>query len=74
MNTSTTPQNLLDFFRYDNHYSTDQNMEKLMKTMNTEDKYEYLISLPNWLARFIPHLHVTPQRIVIKVGGNDRLV
>ena len=74
MNTSTTHKNFLDFFRYGNHSSTDQNMNKLMKAMNKEDKNQYLISLPNWLARFIPHLHVTPQGLVIKEGKNDRLV
>ena len=74
MNASTTHQNFLDFFRYGNHSSTNQNMDKLMKAMNKEDKNQYLISLPNWLARFIPHLHVTPQGLVIKEGKNDRLV
>ena len=74
MNATTTHQNFLDFFRYGNHSSCDQNMGKLMKAMNKEDKNQYLISLPNWLARFIPHLHVTPQGLVIKEGKNDRLV
>ena len=42
--------------------------------MYKEDRNQYLVSLPNWLARFIPHLHVTPQGLVIKEGNNDRLV
>ena len=66
MNASSTHKNFLDFFRYGNHSTIDNNIEKTLKTMNKEDRNQYLISLPNWLARFIPHLHVTPQGLVIK--------
>ena len=68
MNTSSTHKNFLDFFRYGNHSTIDNNIEKTLKTMNKEDRNQYLISLPNWLARFIPHLHVTPQGLLIKDG------
>eukprot|EP00957_Ditylum_brightwellii_P059641 4527291-Ditylum_brightwellii.AAC.1 len=42
--------------------------------MNKEDKHCYVILLPNWLARFIAHIHVTPQDLIIKPGKNDSLV
>eukprot|EP00957_Ditylum_brightwellii_P031979 2424571-Ditylum_brightwellii.AAC.1 len=42
--------------------------------MNKEDKHCYVILLPNWLARFIAHIHVTPQGLIIKPGKNDCLV
>ena len=42
-----------------------------MKAMNKEDRNQYLISLPIWLARFGRHIHVTPQGLVIKPGKND---
>ena len=68
MNASSTHKNFLDFFRYGNHSTIDSNIEKTLKTMNKEDRNQYLVSLPNWLARFIPHLHITPQGLVIKDG------
>eukprot|EP00957_Ditylum_brightwellii_P180347 13738866-Ditylum_brightwellii.AAC.1 len=42
--------------------------------MNKEDRNCYLIPLPRWMTRFIPHLHVTPQGLIVKPGKNDRLV
>ena len=62
------------FFRYTNHSSIDKNIEKVLKAINKEDRNQYHISLPNWLARFIRHLHVTPQGLIIKDGENDRLI
>eukprot|EP00957_Ditylum_brightwellii_P060279 4577840-Ditylum_brightwellii.AAC.1 len=49
-------------------------MEKVRKVMNKEDRNCYLISLPCWMTRFIPHLHFTPQGLIVKHGKNDRLV
>ena len=74
MNDSTMHQKFLSFCRYGYHSSTDQNIEKVTKEINREDKNHQLISLPNWLARFIPHLHVTPLGLVIREGKHDRLV
>ena len=34
--------------------------------MNKEDKNQYLIPLPNWLAQFLPNLHITPQGLLAK--------
>ena len=34
--------------------------------MNKEDRNQFLIPLPNWLARFISHLHITPQGLLEK--------
>ena len=74
MNASSSYKNFIDFHNYGNHSSIDKNVEKTMKAMNKEDRNQYLISLPSWLARFVVHLHVTPQGLVIKSGKNDRLV
>ena len=32
------------------------------------------MTLPNWLERFIPHLHLSPQGLIIKEGKKDRPV
>lgn len=74
MNASSTHQNFLDFFRYGNHSSIKKDIGKTMKVMNKEDKNQYLILLPSWIARFIRHLHLTPQGLLVKPGKNDRLI
>eukprot|EP00957_Ditylum_brightwellii_P071380 5426556-Ditylum_brightwellii.AAC.1 len=51
-----------------------EKVRKVMKAMNKEDRSCYLIPLPCWMTRFIPHLHVTPQGLIIKTGKNDMLV
>ena len=45
-----------------------------MKTMNKEDRNQYLLPFPLWLARFVQNLHITPQGLISKPGKNDRLV
>ena len=42
--------------------------------MNKEDKNNYVIPLPHWLARFIQHLFFTPQHILEKPGKKDRQI
>eukprot|EP00957_Ditylum_brightwellii_P069616 5287842-Ditylum_brightwellii.AAC.1 len=42
--------------------------------MNKEDWNCYLVPFPCWMVRFIPHIHVTPQGLIVKPGKNDRLV
>ena len=74
MNADSSHSNFLDFFRYGNHSSILKDSEKTMKAMNKEDRNQYLISLPSWIARFIRHLHLTPQGLLCKPGKNDRLI
>ena len=42
--------------------------------MNKENKYCYAMAFPAWIARFVPHMHLTPQGLVVKPGKNDRLI
>ena len=74
MNTSSSHQFFLDFFRYGNHSSILKNIDKTTKAMNKEDKNQFLIPLPSWTARFIRHLHLTPQGLLTKPGKSDRLI
>ena len=69
-----TRSNFLDYYRYGNHITIAQNISKVMKTMNKEDKHSYLMTLPSILARLIPDLKLTPQGLIIKPGKNDRLI
>ena len=66
MVASTTRKKVLDFLNYGNHTSIKQKLEKTFSTMSKEDRNQYLIPLPRWLVRFIKHLHVTLQGILIK--------
>ena len=52
MVASTTRQNFLEFLNYGNHTSIKQNLEKTLNTMSKEDRNQYLIPLPKWIARF----------------------
>ena len=42
--------------------------------MNKENKHNYVMPFPCWLAQFVPHAYYTPQGYVIKPGKNDRLI
>ena len=42
--------------------------------MNKEERNNYVLPLPNWAARFIPHAFFTPNGLVTKPGKKDRLV
>ena len=53
MNAHSTHTNFRRFLKYGNHSSMDKDIGKTQKVMNKEDKNQFLIPLPNWLARFI---------------------
>ena len=46
--------NFLKFFRYVNHTFIQQSLDKVIKTLNNEDRNQYLLPFPNWIARFTP--------------------
>ena len=74
MTAASTHVNFLKFFRYGNHTSTTHNLPQVLKTLNKEDRNQYLLTFPNWLARFMKHIHVTPQGLISKPWENDRLI
>ena len=58
---------------YGNHPSMKANSLKVKKAMNKEEKNKFVMVMPIWLERFIPHLHLTPQGILIRKGKKDRI-
>ena len=74
MTAESTHENFLKFFRYGNHTSIQQSLHKVMNTLNKEDRNQYLLPFPNWIARFILNLHLTPQGLLSKTGKTDRLI
>ena len=45
-----------------------------MSTINKEERNNYVIHLPHWLWRFVPHIFFTPQHILEKPGRKDRQI
>jgi hypothetical protein len=45
-----------------------------MSTKNKEEKNNYVIHVPHWLWRFVPHCFITPQHILKKPGKKDRQI
>ena len=73
-NASSTHKNYLDFFRYGNHSSILKDIDKTLKAMNKEDRNQFLIPLPSWIARFIRNSHLTPQGLLTKPGKTYRFI
>jgi hypothetical protein len=45
-----------------------------MTTMNKEEFNNYVVHVPHWLWRFVPHCFITPQHILVKPGKKDRQI
>jgi hypothetical protein len=73
-NEEATYAQYLEMHQYGNHKSVEQNLEKVMLTMNKEDRKDHVLTFPAWLAEFIPDLMLTAQGFVMLPGKNDRLV
>jgi hypothetical protein len=70
----TTRANALLHWRMRNGPTIDKKLPQAMKSMNKEDKNNFVIPLPHWLARYIPNLFFTPQHILEKPGKKDRQI
>ena len=73
-NVEGTQKEFREMLAYGNHPTVEKNLDKVMKTMNKEDRKDHVLTFPAWLAPFIPHLMLSPNGFVIKRGKNDRLV
>ena len=70
----TSRDNALLYLRRRNGPTIDRKLDQVQKTMNKEDKNNFVIPLPHWLARFLPHVFFTPQHILEKPGKKDRQI
>lgn len=66
-------ENVLDYWRRGNNPSIARHLSQTAKTMNKEDKNNYVIPLHGHLFRYVPHLMLTPQHMLIK-NGKARLL
>ena len=74
MVSETSRENALLYWRKGNNPSIKNNLKKVMNTMNKEERNNFVIPLPSWLARYVPHLFFTPQHNLVKPGKKDRLI
>lgn len=70
----TTRANALLHWRMCNGPTIARKLDQVNKTMNKEDKNNFVIPLPHWLARYIPNLFFTPQHIPEKPWKKDRQI
>ena len=70
----TSRANALHYWRQGNHSSINQKIDQVMSTINKEERNNYVIHLPHWLWRFVPHIFFTPQHILEKPGRKDRQI
>ena len=66
-------ENFLQYKQYGNHKSVQKGRDLIKKAVNKEDKLNFAMPFPCWIARLVPHLHLTPNGIVVKPGKEDRL-
>ena len=74
INAHSSRKNFLDYLKYGNHKSIDINSPLVAKALNKEDKYDFVMHFPAWIARFVHNLHLSPEGILIKPNKNDRIV
>jgi len=73
-NATTTRANALLYWRQGNHPSIRAKLDQVMTTMNKEERNNYVVHVPHWLWRFVPHCFITPQHILQKPGKKDRQI
>ena len=74
MNAESSRVNAMKYFRGGNNPSIAKKLDQVMKTMNKEERNNFVIALPCWLWRFLPHIFFTPQHILEKLGKKDRQI
>ena len=70
----TTRDNALEYWRGGNNPSINANLDKVLATMAKEDRNAFVIALPSWLWRFIPHVFRIPHHLLVIPKKKDRLI
>ncbi len=70
----STRENAMVHWRRGNHASVEQNIDKVLTAMNKLEKHGFVIPIPSWLARFIPHLFFTPTHLMFRPGKDPRFI
>ena len=70
----TSRENAMLHLRMGNHPSVAEKHDQVMVTMNKEERNNFVIAFPNWMARFTLDIFFTPQHILVKTGKSDRQI
>ncbi len=65
-NAETSRANTLLYWREGNDRSINQHESLVRKNMTKEMKNSFAFPLPSWIARFLKHIHLTPQCILLQ--------
>ena len=68
MVAETSRENVLKYWRKGNNPSVLMHADQTKKTMVKEERNNYVIPLHSYLFRYVPHLMLTPQHILVKKG------
>jgi len=66
--------NALLHWRMRNGLTVNKLLGEVLTNMNKEDKNNFVITLPHWIARYTPNLFFTPQHILVKPGRKNRQI
>ena len=69
-----TRENALHHWREGNHPSVKKELDNVLSTMAKEHRNRFNMPLPNYIARYIPHLFITPQHALTHPGKAMRLI
>ena len=70
----TSRANAMEYWREGNNPSIKKNLDKVRKTMNKEDRNNFVAPLSGWLFRYIPHLMIIPQHHHEVAGKKGRQI
>ena len=68
-NEEATYEQYLEMYKYGNHKSVEQNLDKVMLTMNKDDQKDHVLTFPAFLAEFIQDLMLTAQGFITMLQG-----
>jgi hypothetical protein len=73
-NQEATYEQYREMHQYSNHKSVKHNLDKVLLTMNKEDRKDHVLTFPAFLAEFIQDVMLTAQGFIMLPGKNDCLV
>ena len=56
------------------HSSINKCLPQVTKVLNKEERNQFVMAFPNWIARFAPDIFLSPQHNLQKEGKKDRLI
>jgi len=74
INAHSSAHQFREYFQYSNHSSLAAHLEHTRKVINKEDRNSSILTVPRWLAPFIPNCGLAPQGMIVKPDRKPRIV